>query len=188
MRERGARLSLPMTPETAAMGTGPRSPVGVDPESGSLPLGVLAVLFSWSEDGRCTAAHIAGPTGALLPAPALCGDGWLDAVHPDSRSVAAEWLDCVLGGGGAREETIRLVGRDRWAVLRIRRLGPRDAALGAESGPPPAAAGVLVDATRTLGATARMARLVEGFNRLRSPLDIVAATLDAAVGMLRGRT
>ena len=153
-----------------------------------MPGGVLAVLFSWTGDGRCTNAHAAGPTGALLPASGLQGDGWLDALHPDSRALAAESLDSVLGGGAAREEAVRLAGRDRWAVLRIRPLTPAAAGLDAESSPQPAAGGVLVDATRSLGATARLARLVEGFNRLRSPLDIVAATLDAAVGMLRGRT
>jgi hypothetical protein len=67
-------------------------------------------------------------------------------------------------------------------VLRIRPL------TNVEGSPEAVAGGVLVDATRSLGATARMARLVEGFNRLRNPLDIVAATLDAAVNMLRGRT
>jgi serine phosphatase RsbU (regulator of sigma subunit) len=162
--------------------------VGVDPESGSLPGGVLAVLFSWAGDGRCISAHAAGPTGALLPAPSLHGEGWLEALHPDSRALAAEWLDCVLGEGAAREEAVRIRGRDRWAVLRIRPLAPGDEALRVEDSPEAAAGGVLMDATRSLGATARMARLVEGFNRLRSPLDIVAATLDAAVGILRGRT
>jgi serine phosphatase RsbU (regulator of sigma subunit) len=146
------------------------------------------VLFSWSGHGRCTSAHVAGPTGALLPAPALHGDGWLNAVHADSRGLAAEWLDCVLGGGAAREEAVRMAGRDRWAVLRIRPLGPGDETLAGDAAPPPAAAGVLVDATRSLGATTRMARLVEGLNSLRRPIDIVAAMLDAAVGILRGRT
>ncbi len=153
-----------------------------------MPGGVSAVLFSWTGDGRCTNAHAVGPTGALLPASGLQGDGWLDALHPDSRALAAESLDSVLGGGAAREEAVRLAGRDRWAVLRIRPLTPAAGGLDAEGSPQPAAGGVLVDATRSLGATARLARLVEGFNRLRSPLDIVAATLDAAVGMLRGRT
>src|SRR5262245_43249728 len=184
----GERLSLPMTPHAAARGTGPRSPVGVDPESGSVPGGVLAVLLSWTGDGRCINAPAAGPTGALLPATGLQGDGWLDALHADSRALAAESLDSVLGGGAAREEAVRLAGPDRWAVLRIRPLTPGAGALDAEGTPQPAAGGVLVDATRSLGATARLARLVEGFNRLRSPLDIVAATLDAAVGMLGGRT
>jgi serine phosphatase RsbU (regulator of sigma subunit) len=155
--------------------------------------GVLAVLFTWAGDGRCISAHTAGPTGALLPAMGLRGEGWLDALHPDSRALAAESLDYVLGGGATREEAVRVAGRDRWAVLRIRplALGDGDAADGevdADERPQPAAGGVLVDATRSLGATARLARLVEGFNRLRSPLDIVAATLDAAVGILRGRT
>jgi serine phosphatase RsbU (regulator of sigma subunit) len=153
-----------------------------------VPGGVLAVLFSWTGDGRCISAHAAGPTGALLPATGLHGDGWLDALHPDSRAPAAESLDSVLGGGAAREEAVRLAGRDRWAVLRIRPLAAAAGALDTKGSPQPAAGGVLVDASRSLGATARLARLVEGFNRLRSPLDIVAATLDAAVGMLRGRT
>jgi serine phosphatase RsbU (regulator of sigma subunit) len=177
-----------MTPETAARGTGPRSPAGADPESGSLPGDVLAVLFSWAGDGRCTSAHAAAPSGALLPVPALHGNRWLDALHPDARAAAVEWLDSVLGGGAAREEAVRLAGRDSWAVLRIRPLAAGDERPDSDGDPPPAAGGVLVDATRSLGATARLARLVEGFNRLRRPLDIVAATLDAAVGLLRGRT
>jgi serine phosphatase RsbU (regulator of sigma subunit) len=150
--------------------------------------GVLAVLFSWAGDGRCIGAHSAGLTGALLPAFGMHGDGWLDALHPDSRALATEALDSVLGGGAPREETVRLADRDRWAVLRIRPLAAGDGAPEAGDGPQPAAGGVLVDATRSLGASAHLARLVEGFNRLRSPLDIVAATLDAAVGILKGRT
>src|SRR4029450_7574524 len=54
--------------------------------------------------------------------------------------------------------------------------------------PPAAASGVLVDATGTVGAAARMARLVEGFNRLRRPDDIVRAMLTQGVAMVGGST
>ena len=48
------------------------------------------------------------------------------------------------------------------------------------------ASGVLVDATRSVGAAARTARLVEGFNRLRHPDEIVRAMLDEGVPLLGG--
>jgi serine phosphatase RsbU (regulator of sigma subunit) len=50
------------------------------------------------------------------------------------------------------------------------------------------ATGVLIDATRWFGATARMARLVAGFNRLRRPDEIVRAMLDEGIELLRGNT
>jgi serine phosphatase RsbU (regulator of sigma subunit) len=166
--------------QMATTGTGPRSPGAGGQEHWSLPGGALALVLTWDASGRCTSARADGSTAGALSAAALCGDGWLDVFHPEDRRETADWLRSVLRGGDPREEAVRLADGDRWAILRLR---PGD-------GDPPgvAARGVVVDATRSLGATARMARLVEGFNSLRHPLDIVAAMLDDGVTMVGGRT
>jgi serine phosphatase RsbU (regulator of sigma subunit) len=164
----------------AATGTGPRSPGGVDPERGSLPGGALALVLTWDADARCTSARADGSPNGALVATSLCGDGWLDALHPEDRMPALDWVRSVVRGSAAREETVRLAGGDRWAIVRIRAGDGNPAGV--------AARGVVVDATRSLGAPARMARLVEGFNSLSHPLDIVAAMLDDGVAMVGGRT
>ncbi|HET8620461.1 MAG TPA: SpoIIE family protein phosphatase [Acidimicrobiales bacterium] len=145
-----------------------------------MPGGALCLVLTWDAGGRCTSARADGSADGALLATMLCGDGWLDVVDPVDRTAAGDSLRSVIRGGTSREEAVRLAGGDRWALLRIR---PAD---GDHAGV--AARGVMVDATRSLGATARMARLVEGFNSLRHPLDIVAAMLDDGVAMLGGRT
>jgi serine phosphatase RsbU (regulator of sigma subunit) len=186
-----------MSPDRSHADTGPRSPVGVDPDSGSLPGGALVLVLSWDDEGRCIAAHAADPGATTPDAGALCGAGWLDVLHPDDRDRAAGRLHSVLAGGSAREEPVRLAASDRWAVLRIRSvcdgsdagdLDPPDGAGVVAAGRAPGATGVLVDATRSLGGVARMARLVEGFNRLRRPADIVRAMLDEGIELLAGGT
>jgi serine phosphatase RsbU (regulator of sigma subunit) len=145
-----------------------------------LPGGALCLVLTWDAGGRCTSARADGSADGALLATMLCGDGWLDVVDPADRTAAGDSLRSVIRGGTSREEAVRLAGGDRWALLRIRPAGGDHAGV--------AARGVMVDATRSLGATARMARLVEGFNSLRHPLDIVAAMLDDGVAMLGGRT
>ena len=169
-----------MTSQMAETGTGPRSPGGADPERGSLPGGALALVLTWDADARCTSARADGSSDGALVATSLCGDGWLDAVHAEDRAPALDWVRSVVRGSTVREETVRLAGGDRWGLLRIRSGDGNPAGV--------AARGVLVDATRSLGSTARMARLVEGFNSLSHPLDIVAAMLDDGVSMVGGRT
>jgi serine phosphatase RsbU (regulator of sigma subunit) len=196
-----------MSSEMQLAVTGPRSPVGVDPDSGAYPGGALALALRWDRDGRCVTAQVDDPAGSGSSIARLCGDGWLEVLHHDDRPRAADRLRSVLGGGGAREEPVRLADGERWAVLRMhavapvapvgrlgglvagsehRVVGSPDSAHGGADGA--AAAGVLVDATRSLGATARMARLVEGFNSLRRPADIVRAMLDEGIQLLSGHT
>ncbi|HKE75600.1 MAG TPA: SpoIIE family protein phosphatase [Acidimicrobiales bacterium] len=164
--------------------------MGGDP-GGSLPGGALALVLAWDAGGSCISARHDDPTGMAASRSELRGDRWLDLLHPDDRSRAADRVRDVLAGGEAHEEPLRLAEGDRWAVLRLHAVDPSFAPLGGlrEAGEMPAAAsGVLVDATGTLGAAARMARLVEGFNRLRRPDDIVRAMLTQGVEMVGGTT
>jgi serine phosphatase RsbU (regulator of sigma subunit) len=167
--------------------------VGGDPH-GSLPGGALALVLSWDATGACIGASHDDPSGAAMPRPELGGNHWLGLLHPDDRVRAADRLRSVLAGGDAREEPLRLADGDRWAVLRIHGVdppAPRHDVRG-EGAPRTAAGaaatGVLVDATRSLGAAARMSRLVEGFNRLRRPDDVVRAMLGEGVEMVGATT
>jgi serine phosphatase RsbU (regulator of sigma subunit) len=153
------------------------------PESGALPSGALAVLLTWDRAGRCRQARLGHASGPGSVQSALVDDGWLDLVHPGDRPTAAEAVCKVLAGeaaGGAREEPLRLGTGERWAVLRVQAAGGPQGITGAS--------GVLVDATRSVGAAARTARLIEGFNRLRHPDEIVRAMLDEGIPLLGGST
>jgi serine phosphatase RsbU (regulator of sigma subunit) len=164
-----------MSSETPLAVTGPRPSVGIDPGAGASADGVLALVLSWDERGHCVSARV--DDGALQVSPVAMHDhGWLDVLHPDDRRRVTERLRSVLSGGPEREEPVRLARGDRWAILRMIPAEPRGSG----------ATGVLIDATRSFGATARMARLVEGFNRLRRPNEIVRAMLDEGVELLGG--
>ncbi|HET6954050.1 MAG TPA: GAF domain-containing SpoIIE family protein phosphatase, partial [Acidimicrobiales bacterium] len=150
----------------------------------------------------CVRVEAADPALTARLAGALRGDGWLDELHADDRPRAADQLATVLAGGPAGDEPVRLAGGDRWAILRIAAVdtdpdtdngagtdtgtGAGPAVDTATAGGPVVlgATGVLVDATRSLGVTARMARLVEGFNRLRRPAEIVRAMLGEGVDLV----
>ncbi|HET6665595.1 MAG TPA: SpoIIE family protein phosphatase, partial [Acidimicrobiales bacterium] len=154
-----------------------------DRESGGLPSGALAVLLTWDGSGQCRDARLDGAAGEMVADPALLGDGWLELLHPDDRSTAADAVCAALAGeagGGTREEPLRLQTGERWAVLRVRAAGGAEATAGAS--------GVLVDATRSIGRAGRTGRLVEGFNRLRHPDEIVRAMLDEGVPLVGAST
>jgi serine phosphatase RsbU (regulator of sigma subunit) len=153
------------------------------PAGGSLPSGSLAVLLTWDGAGQCRQARLGGASRPEADEGALLADGWLALVHPDDHATAADAVRTVLAGQAgdeAREEAVRLRGGERWAVLRVQALGGAQGVTGAS--------GVLVDATRSVGAAARTARLVEGFNRLRHPDEIVRAMLDEGVPLLGAAT
>ncbi len=178
--ETGVALSAEAS-ELMALGVEPDAIDG--PASGTLPSGALAVLLTWDRAGRCRQARLGHPSGSGSVHSAMLDDGWLDLVHPGDRPTAAEALRMVLAGeatGGAREEPVRLRTGDRWGVLRVQAAGGPQGITGAS--------GVLVDATRSVGAAARTARLVEGFNRLRHPDEIVRAMLDEGIPLLGGST
>jgi serine phosphatase RsbU (regulator of sigma subunit) len=165
---------------------GPRSPVEqlAEADLDGLIATVPALGLVWGPTGACLGTDdLLGPDGVDAEAltNALAGAGWLDLIHADDRARAEGLVTAALGDGGrpgslARDDGVRLRVPHRWAVLRVR----ADPAGGAR--------GVLVDATRSLGDTARMARIVGGFNRLRRPEEIVQAVLDEALAMLDGRT
>jgi serine phosphatase RsbU (regulator of sigma subunit) len=173
--------------------------VGTDPVPRDAADGVLALVLSWDGAGRCVSARV--DDAALQVSPlALHGGGWLDVIHADDRSRVNERLRAVLAGGPAREEPVRLASGERWAILRMHPADPMDegggparaggappgGAGGEQGGSDVVATGMLIDATRSFAATARMARLVEGFNRLRRPHEIVRSMLDEGVTMLGG--
>ena len=139
-----------------------------------------AVLLVWSDDGRCTAIESAvrDVADAVPIADALLGDGWLELVDPDDRSRASALVQTVLDDSDTTsvEGGIRLTSSEGWAVLRVHRR---------ESG---GASGVLVDATRSYGSTARLARLVENLNQLRREDDIIRAILSEGVALLGGHS
>ncbi len=140
-------------------------------------------MLTWDGDGQCRRARLDGASRAKAAEAALLADGWLELVHPDDRATAAEAVRTVLSGeawGGDREEPVRLRTGERWAVLRVEAIGGAQGVAGAS--------GVLVDATRSVGTAARTARLLEGFNRLRHPDDIVRAMLDEGIPLLGGTT
>jgi serine phosphatase RsbU (regulator of sigma subunit) len=190
----GVGLATDTVPDTHGPPAGPSAdasgllavagptPAGVaDRESARLPSGALAVLLTWDGAGKCRKARLDGASRRGDDEAALLADGWLELLHPDDRPTAAEAVRTVLSGeagGGAREEPVRLRTGERWAVLRIQAVAGAQGAAGAS--------GVLVDATRSVGTAAQMARLVEGFNRLRHPDEIVRAMLDEGIPLLGG--
>jgi serine phosphatase RsbU (regulator of sigma subunit) len=160
-----------------------RLPTVPDPEGGRLPSGALAVLLTWDAAGQCRQAHLGGASRPEADEAAFLADGWLDLLHPDDHATATDAVRTVLSGMAgdeAREEPLRLRSGERWAVLRVQALGGAQGVTGAS--------GVLVDATRSVGAAARIARLVEGFNRLRHPDEIVRAMLDEGIPLLGAAT
>jgi serine phosphatase RsbU (regulator of sigma subunit) len=161
----------------------PRSAAAPDRDGGRLPSGALAVLLTWDGAGQCRQARLGGASRPEADEAAFLADGWLELLHPDDRATATDAVRTVLAGKAgdeAREEALRLRTGERWAVLRVQALGGAQGVTGAS--------GVLVDATRSVGAAARTARLVEGFNRLRHPDEIVRAMLDEGVPLLGGTT
>lgn len=192
-------FQAPMSSETPLAVTGPGLLTDIDPVRGSLVDAVVSLTMTWDHEGRCTAARIGSEAHLDTSEAALRGDGWLDVLHPAERVRARKRLGQVLAGGPGCEEQVRLSDGERWAMLRIQgidHLGrrvdlPPAAAAAPDAGradPCAGAAGVLIDATHSFGATARMARLVEGFNRLGRPEEIVRAMLDEGVDVLRGHT
>ena len=172
-----------MAPDPTATIAGPPRPADTDPDLGALTDATRAVLLAWDGDGRCTDARAGvGETDedATGLVEELAGDGWLNLFHPDDRGRAESLIRSVLGRATEAEDGIRLGPRgDRWAVLRAhRREG--DGASGAT--------GVLVDASRSLGTTARLARLVENLNQLRREEDIIRAVLSEGVSLLGGHS
>jgi serine phosphatase RsbU (regulator of sigma subunit) len=154
-------------------------------ETGTLPSGALAVALSWDTGGRCQEARLdgsaVGPGGR--PESVLLGDGWLDLLHSADRDAAAAAVRSVLTAEARtapHEQAVRLAEADRWAVLLVWAVEGAEGVVGA--------AGVLVDATRSLGTTVRMARLVEELNRVRHPDEVVRAILGNGVALLGGRT
>src|SRR5918994_2555727 len=178
------------TKSTVAV-AGPTPPAVPVPAIRALPAGALALVLRWDAAGRCCDVEFGGAGGRDLDdhAAALRGEGWLDLLHADDRSWAAERVLAVIASGESREAAVRLSEGERWAVLHIDPAddgnGDGDGAIRADGA---AASGVLVDATHSLGTTARMARLVEGFNSLRRPEDIVRSMLDEGITLLNGRT
>jgi serine phosphatase RsbU (regulator of sigma subunit) len=150
--------------------------------AGTVPA-VPVLHLMWDAGGACTGATAGtrAGDGATPGAPAgdgpaaLAGDGWLAALHPDDAGRAAALLAAVLADGAPRDDGVRSAGGDRWAVLRI-------------EATPGGAAGVLVDATRSLRDSNRMARIVGGLNRHGAPDAIVQAVLDVGMATLHGGT
>ena len=171
-----------MAPDPTATLSGPSRPAGSDPDLRSLTDAARAVLLAWDEDGQCTHAQAGIGPGAAEDAEnslveTMSGDGWLEVFHPEDRERAAALVQSVVDRLSEAEDGIRLGPRgDRWAVLRAHRL---------ESG---GASGVLVDASRSLGTTARLARLVENLNQLRREEDIIRTVLSEGVSLLGGHS
>jgi serine phosphatase RsbU (regulator of sigma subunit) len=165
----------PALDPTATISGSSRSPDDA-PELGALTDAAPAVLLVWDKEGACTEVHAGlGDTdddGELLGA--LTGEGWIDLIHPDDRERARSLVLSVVERVESAEDGVRLCHRDRWAVLRIHRRGAGGAS------------GVLVDASRSFGSTARLARLVENLNQLRREDDIVRAILSEGVALLGG--
>lgn len=180
---------------------------GADDRSGSAGAEVEALLreapallLSWDADGACTGADTgrpARPADAAL-AGCLAGAGWLQALHPDDaeRAAALVWGALAARAGAdvdaeprLREVGVRLRSGRRWAVLRVEPVPGGAGDQGEASGPgATGATGALVDATRSLGDTSRLGRLVEGLNRLRRPEEIVRSVLDQGLALLGGVT
>jgi serine phosphatase RsbU (regulator of sigma subunit) len=168
---------------------GDRGVTGAEVES--LLRAVPVLLLRWDAAGACTGAG----TGDGDPlAGRLAGDGWLDALHPDDAERAAALVRSALAGGPDRpgEVGVRLRSGRRWAVLRVEPSAGAGANPGNEPGAEPdaepGATGALVDATRSLGDTSRLSRMIEGLNRLRRPEEIVRSVLDEGLALLNGAT
>jgi serine phosphatase RsbU (regulator of sigma subunit) len=157
-------------------------PAAGGPDDGTLPAGALAVVLTWDASGSCGEVRLEGATGASgHDESVLLGDGWLDLLDLDDRSAAAQAVRAVLAGRsdrGPHEELVRLRGGEGWAVLRVQPVAAGAGVVGAT--------GVLVEATGSLATTARRARLIEGFNRLRHPDEIIGAMLHEGVALLGG--
>jgi serine phosphatase RsbU (regulator of sigma subunit) len=181
-----------MTTDPPFLVAGGTSTPLLGPVGGGLSHDALALQLRWDATGRCCEARVADPADTLPDAGAdavpATADGWLDAVHSDDRQIAAGMVRSVLRDGQAREEALRLQDGDRWAVLRVHAVTAERALPGAPEGRLVGAAGVLVDATRSIGTTARRARLVEGFNSFRHADEIVRSMLDEGIALLNGRT
>ena len=156
-----SRLWWPMT-QMATTGTGPRSPGACGQEHWSLPGGALA---AGPDLGRERPLHQrpgrrVDRRGPQSP-PRCAATAGSTCSTPRTGARPPSGCDPCCGAAIPARRPSGWPDGDRWAILRIR---PGD-------GEPPgvAARGVVVDATRSLGATARMARLVEGFNSLRQP-------------------
>lgn len=132
-----------------------------------------AILLTWDEQGQCTQVR-SGLAGDASDLPALHGDGWLDSVFPDDRDRAKSVVASVLAHVADAEAGVRLYDGEAWAVLRVHRR------------PGGGADGVMVEASRSLGSTARLARLVETLNQLRNEQDVVRAVLTEGVSILGG--
>lgn len=178
-RKRAQRARLgpgDMAPDPIVTIAGSSGPAGSDPVTEALIGDAPAVLLVWGDDGACTEVSPAGgEAGDPLSHQALIGEGWLDLVDPDDRGRVVELISDVLDDATnttAAEDGFRLAHSDGWAVLRVHRR---------VSG---GAHGVLVDASRSYGATARLARLVENLNQLRREDDIVRAILSEGVSLL----
>jgi serine phosphatase RsbU (regulator of sigma subunit) len=167
-----------MAPDPLATIAGSPSPAGSAPDSDALALtgAAPAMLIAWDAKGSCTSVELAGGVeveGEL--AEVLVGDGWLQMLDADDRPRASALLQDLLDEATKStrvEDGIRLSRADGWAVLRVHRNDDGSAT------------GVLVDATRSYGSTARLARLVENLNQLRREDDIVRAILSEGVGLL----
>jgi serine phosphatase RsbU (regulator of sigma subunit) len=171
-----------MAPDPTATIPGTPRPAGSDPDLGALTDAARAVLLAWDDHGRCTEARagVGSEDDEAIEGmlDGFAGDGWLDLCYPDDRERAEALVRSVLERASEAEEGIRLGPRgDRWAVLRAHR---RSVGGGAT--------GVLVDASRSLGTTARLARLVESLNQLRREDDIIRAVLSEGVSLLGGHS
>jgi serine phosphatase RsbU (regulator of sigma subunit) len=153
-------------------------PAGSDPDGGPSLSGEPALAFTWGAAGDCQLVRVAGTDRAPDGAAGLAGEGWLTLLHADDRPAAVEVVRTALATGEPQDRAVRLGGGDRRAVLRVQAADPGPGLDGAT--------GVLVDATSTLGVAARLARLVEGFNGLRHPDEIVRAMLDEGIALLDG--
>ncbi|HKX71139.1 MAG TPA: hypothetical protein VJM75_07930, partial [Acidimicrobiales bacterium] len=128
---------------------GPSPPAVPVPDSRALPAGALALVLRWDAAGRCCDVEFGGAGGGGRDdddhAAALRGGGWLDLLHADDRSWAAERVLAVIASGESREAAVRLSQGERWAVLHIEPAdaGDGDGATGAGADRA-AASGVLV--------------------------------------------
>jgi len=156
---------------------GSPEPVATGPVREASAGAAPAMIFAWDAGGGCVAVEPLGhePTAEDVLGDVCLGSGWLQLLDPDDRPRAEALLLDVLADDTPvtqAEDGLRLSRVDGWAVLRVHR--------HEEGG----AKGVLVDASRSYGSTARLARLVENLNRLRREDDIVRAILSEGVSLL----
>jgi serine phosphatase RsbU (regulator of sigma subunit) len=165
-----------MAPDPTATISGSPRPADNAPDLGALTDAAPAVLLAWDDEGNCIDVQtgVGDEIDNEAVAEHLAGQGWLELVHTEDRTRAEGLVRSVLERSSTAEDGIRLRHPDRWAVLRVHRR---------EKG---GATGVLVDASRSFGATARLARLVENLNTLRREDDIIRAVLSEGVSLLGG--